>query len=1484
MKKILGLDIGTNSIGWALINWDVENFTGNIIDMGSRIIPTDTELLSNYEAGLAASKNATRRRARGSRRLQQRYKLRRQRLIDTLQLLNWLPPTFEAGHHLPVSQTSIAEMQSVFGTEKISSDWVVYYLRHKALTQKVELPELARILYHMNQRRGFRSNRKANSEITSQENEVNEQEGKKKREKKVEVVNVTRIENTGEQLKGTTIFRIYLQDGRSGTIIRKIQPDWEGEMELEITYIPATKKETERFEFRLPDKTDWQKSKEALEKDITAKDLFVGDYFFKELLKNREYRIKERIIDRKYYEAEINEIFATQFKFYPELEHHSAIPSIAEKLYLHNKDKIQELKNNNLAHLFINDIIYYQRPLKSQKGSIAECRYEKKNFRNPDGKWQGIKVAPTSSPSFQEFRIWQTINNIKVLQREFKDPAGHLFLEYDVSAQYLNQQSLEKLFELFDGKEKVTQKQILKELGNLDETKYLVNYYKPDEEKELPGNQTKALLKRVLKRSGLGEEDTKSILQIKETYHLLWHILYSLDQQEHIAKALQKKPFNFGEPIANEVAKAPAFKQQYASLSTKAINKLLPLMRCGKYWSCEAIDQKTLERINKIITGEYDEGISTHTRDLFLKLNVTDISGFQGLQTAMAAYAVYGVHSEKEKVFYDKPEQIQTVAPHELRNPIVTQVVNETLKTVQDIWKTYDRPFEIHIELARELKKNAKERADLSRIMSENERENERITAILRELKWGNPNSLGDIEKLKLWEKQSDEMARESFKEIRFKRPAEPTKDEIQKYRLWCNQKHLSPYSGNIIPISELFTSKFQVDHIIPRSRYFDDSFENKVVVESFLNDEKDNRTAYRYIKEGSAKGYKLFSPAQYEAHVNQFFSRKKRRLLLSEEVPDGFIQRQLNDTKYITRKLNELLSPVAENQQAPIIVTNGSITNELKMRWGLSEKMKEAVKWRFERLQEKTGTELVSYVEEIKNEKPTGKTILRLEGYEKRIDHRHHALDALVIACTTRSHIKYLNTLNAQRDDNFLKQELSFLLDKAEKGTTGVYKFRQPWNRFVIDTELALRNIVVSFKNRIHIFGKRKNAYIKYIQRTDGTWEKEWQEQKEKKSTYVRKPISAPMPFGIINLHFENVDVAKALKNPERICNSELRIYIKAKLSEFNNDVKATALFLKNDKPKINYERKLSKVDYYIEPTLQKIELWKAFYIPETIVEVALQGLVIECVNKSSGNLEQALKRYCEYKKIQDSSKAQYSLVDVLAKNIVATKKVSIGKDFTHDKIDGLPDRKLAAILHNHLETFEIDGKKGGSIAFESEGLEALYKILGKRINKISVYEIIGEKYPVNMKAVQSETGTNLYMAIYQKIGEPGKRVYMSIPLRDVIEAKANGDGVFVEEKEGYKHFLLSPNDLVYMPDENENIDIIDWKKDRQKIANKIYKLVSVNKGQAFFVPQTLAKVIQDKVEFDSLNKVERSLDGRMIKQYCIKLKTNRLGHVGLA
>jgi CRISPR-associated endonuclease Csn1 len=1417
-KKILGLDVGTNSIGWSFIEWNDEAFEGAIKGMGSRIIPTDAELLSNFETGLAASKNAGRRQARGIRRMQQRYKLRRQRLVDILKLMDWLPAQFTSGQQLPVNKSTLDEMKAFFGTDKIPADWVVYYLRHKALTQAITKEELARVLYHINQRRGFKSNRKANDQPIIMEE--GEEEGRKKRVKTIEIVTVTQISDSGEKVKGNPVYNIHFKDGRVATTIRRTLPEWMGERELELTWVPPTKKDAERWECRIPDKTDWVRKKEALEKDIHQKMLPPGTYFLYQLKENREYRIKENIITRSMYEAEIKEILETQMKLQPAIFPNDEVKAAAAvRLYPHNLQKQQELRNNDWIHLLLNDIIYYQRPLKSQKHSIGFCRFESRKHVTEKGKKIGVRVAPASSPVFQEFRIWQNVNNIRILKREGRDVAGKFLLEQDVTGDYMHEEKAVALFELFDGREKVSQKQILKVL-NLNEDQYLVNLYRMDEEKELPGNETKAVLRRALRKTDIPETEITNLIADGEKVMFLWHVLYSIDSEEGIISALTSgginNPLVVTKVQAGQLAKTPAFKPQYAALSAKAMRKMLPLMRSGLYWKPDAIDAGTFGRIEKIITSEYDEGISDHTREQFIKMGANQISDFQGLQTPMAAYAVYGIHSEKEQFKLEQPSQLQLLSATELRNPVVTQIVNETLRLTQDVWAHFGRPDQIHIELGRDLKKNAKERAEASNRITNNRKDNERIAAILRELKLGgNPNSLGDIEKLKLWEQQADGDAREAFKEIKFKRPSEPTRDELEKYKLWCEQKHLSPYSGDMIPISKLFTTEYEVDHIIPRSRYFDDSFDNKVVVETALNKEKDNATAYKYILEGSKANHKLLRAADYEAHVKRYFFFKKRRLLLSEEVPEGFISRQLNDTRHISRKLNELLGQVATHETDPVIVTNGIITNELKNRWGLSEKMKEAVKWRFERLGEKTGKQLVHYELEQRDGKATGKKMLKLEGYEKRIDHRHHALDALVIACTTRSYIQYMNTLNAQEGDTDLKNRLSYLLDKPQRGRPGTYKFRLPWPGFVEDAEKALHGIVVSFKNNIRLTGMRKNRNLRFVQDEHGNWVKVLKEA-ETKSPSVRQSLHKATFAGRIHLPgYKTVKLSEAMEKISDIASPVYRKHLEEILASTGGDVKKAQKALK-DKP------------------------------------------------------------------LLDSGGQPVGKVDIRQPYPWFVNRVSLDASFDEKKIGKVPDKPLADDLRRHLDAFAGNAKE----AFSQEGLEKLDVMrinAGKKpVRKVRIKEDSAAKFEISSgKWVEADKGTNLFFVIYEKLDEPGVREYASIPLRDVIDARLRGDGQFVEQKEGYRHFLLSPNDLVYLPDEGENLSAINWNENRNEIAKKTYKLVSVNKAQAFFVPQTLSQVIEDKVEFDSMNKVERGLDGRMIKQYCLKLTVGRLGNI---
>lgn len=188
-RKILGLDLGTNSIGWAVVN-EAENGENKILGIeaaGSRIIPMDADTLDNFDAGVTVSQTKERTEKRMARRIRERSLLRRERLHRVLNLLGFLPEHFakelnrygkfttdsepkiawkkdENGKFEFVFQNSFYEMLEDFRKnqpeliadgKKVPYDWTIYYLRKKALTQAITKEELAWILLNFNQKRGY---------------------------------------------------------------------------------------------------------------------------------------------------------------------------------------------------------------------------------------------------------------------------------------------------------------------------------------------------------------------------------------------------------------------------------------------------------------------------------------------------------------------------------------------------------------------------------------------------------------------------------------------------------------------------------------------------------------------------------------------------------------------------------------------------------------------------------------------------------------------------------------------------------------------------------------------------------------------------------------------------------------------------------------------------------------------------------------------------------------------------------------------------------------------------------------------------------------------------------------------------------------------------------------------------------------------------------------------------------------------------------
>ena len=140
-------------------------------------------------------------------------------------------------------------------------------------------------------------------------------------------------------------------------------------------------------------------------------------------------------------------------------------------------------------------------------------------------------------------------------------------------------------------------------------------------------------------------------------------------------------------------------------------------------------------------------------------------------------------------------------------------------------------------------------------------------------------------------------------------------RSEILRYKLWLEQKYRSPYTGEMIPLSKLFTSAYEIEHVIPQSRYFDDSFSNKVICEAEVNKLKDNALGYEFIKKhhgekvelGFGKIVEIFSVSVYEQFVKDNYSRNRGKMkkLLMDEIPEQFIERQLNDRDRKSTRLN---------------------------------------------------------------------------------------------------------------------------------------------------------------------------------------------------------------------------------------------------------------------------------------------------------------------------------------------------------------------------------------------------------------------------------------------------------------------------------------------------------------------------------------------------------------------------------------------------
>jgi CRISPR-associated endonuclease Csn1 len=552
-------------------------------------------------------------------------------------------------------------------------------------------------------------------------------------------------------------------------------------------------------------------------------------------------------------------------------------------------------------------------------------------------------------------------------------------------------------------------------------------------------------------------------------------------------------------------------------------------------------------------------------------------------------------------------------------------------------------------------------------------------------------------------------------------------------------------------------------------------------------------------------------------------------------------IERQLNDTRYISKFISSVLSNIVREEtnddgvnSKNILPVNGKITTTLKQDWGLNDVWNDLILSRFVRMNTLTNsTAFTAWNEQYQKFLPTVPLELSKGFQKKRIDHRHHAMDALIIACATRDHINLLNNQSAKSDisrydlQNKLrnKEKESYFDNKENKQITrDIFKeFKKPWGSFTVDAQDELGKIVVSFKQNLRVINKTTNKYQTYEH-----GKKVLKPQQKGDSWAIRKPLHKDTVYAKVSLRkIKNVRFSEALKDWKMIVNKELKHEIKRLITLYGGEYKIDVInkYFKDRKYLFN-EVDIAKVDvYYFE------------------------------------------------------------------KENAAVRK-SLDASFTEKTIkDSVTDTGIQKILLNHLAIKE----NRPDMAFSPEGIEELNQNIvqlnnGKfhqPIYKVRIYEPIGNKFSVGYrgnktdKYVEAAKGTNLFFAIYAD--ENGHRSFETIPLNIVIERMKQGLNAVPETNEkGYNLlFHLSPNDLVYVPteDERENIHTIDWEKlNKEQICN-LYKIVSFTNSRLYATPVNVAISIVNKAEFTHINKIEYIEE----KKYCVKLKINRVGNIFL-
>ena len=456
----------------------------------------------------------------------------------------------------------------------------------------------------------------------------------------------------------------------------------------------------------------------------------------------------------------------------------------------------------------------------------------------------------------------------------------------------------------------------------------------------------------------------------------------------------------------------------------------------------------TNEQVEKLSKIKLQDGY-LHVSEKAIKKMLPHLE--QGLKYSDAVEAAGYLRKDQQ----DESIIPQLGEPPQLRNPIVQKALYEVRKVVNAIVREYGKPDFIRVEMGRDLKQSAAQRRESSIQNARNRKRNEEIRNHLQK-EYGIAN---------------------------------PSRDDVIKFRLWEECHHQCPYTGQTISAEMLFSPEVEIEHILPYSRTLDDSYTNKTLCMSSENANKNNRTPYEAYHADEER-YQIIL-ARVRKFAPPFGYRKWNKFRQKEIDLDTFIERQLNDTRYISREVCKYLEPLVGKYH--VQSGRGQMTATLRRLWGLNH-------------------------------------ILHESGEKTREDHRHHAVDAVVTALSTPKALKAVSAASKYGRLDKLSQE----------------QFPMPWDDFRRDVEASIKSIIVSHRvtRKIHGALHEETAYGE-LKITD---------EKGQKLYAVRKPVSALSHKEITQIADEKIrgaissyilqkgfdpkdksDVAKALKEADK-------------------------------------------------------------------------------------------------------------------------------------------------------------------------------------------------------------------------------------------------------------------------------------------------------------------------------------------------------------